>query len=271
MAETKACPHTPMMLPNRTTPWIRRPFRGIIGASRLPQSAPFPWRTILCLATILTAAPFLPLVAENQEPDYVLLHDGSLIRGEVIKQPVGYFLRDGKNGTPIATDQLAAVFTPSHFREITASSPRAAAMESLLRFNAGERFVWNPEGQFSFFKNDTAVRLSKFTLLALSALGYFQVRRANERIIKNENYLKMSALHSDFMEARNRYYGALGLTIGFFVFETGYAGFNFGRHIDGTDLRIGKQEPIPVGEYIERSNRGSHSCNQIHLTYQIRF
>lgn len=192
-----------------------------------------------------------PVLARSPS-SFVLLDDGSLIRGEVIERPDGAFVRDANDGILLRPDQIRSVYSDPYRRAILDSSPSAAAMESLLYFNAGGRYIWNPDERFSFFKNDTAIRTTKISLLVLTGFAYFETRRANQRLARNDNFLRTADLREKFNVARNRYYALGASTIGLFAFETAFAYRNFGRHIDGTDLRISVEEPISVRDYIEQ-------------------
>ena len=197
---------------------------------------------LLLVSPILAHSPF----------GFILLDDGSLIKGEVIERSGKAFVRDANDGILLQPDQIRSVYSDPYRKAILDSSRSAAAMESLLYFNAGGYYIWNPDKQFSFFKDDTAIRTTKISLLVLTGLAYFETRKANQQLARNKNFLQTSNLRKKFNVARNHYYTLGASTIGFLAFETAFVYYNFGHHIDGTDLEVSIKEPISVREYIEQ-------------------
>ena len=175
------------------------------------------------------------------------------MHAEVVQSSEGrLFLRDSTMGREFAADEFIAIFDETYYQLVRSHSAPWALGESLVLFGAGQRYIWNPESKYSFFKDDASVRGTKLLLLTATAALYFQALQANRKVGESIEFLNASGAQRRYRRDVGRYQAVGAVTALYFIAEAIIAYRSFGATMTGDDLRIKDTEPIEFRDYLAR-------------------
>ncbi|EHQ05774.1 hypothetical protein [Leptonema illini] len=185
------------------------------------------------------------------EPVFLVGRNGSVVHAEFLRRDGGIFIRDSAVGATYDEKEFTAIYPASYRTTLEGSRRLSVFTESLVFFNAGEKYVWNPNGKYLFWSHDATQRGMRLLLVGMSILTYSRAAEANRKVRASIPLINSSSARKRFVERRSIYYTTLGVTSAYFVIQPGIAAYRYGRNAEGADLRP-QAEPLTATEYIQR-------------------
>lgn len=186
-------------------------------------------------------------VPVRSEPAIYLHEKNNFSQVEKINDydPSRFYIRTLTKGAFISKQESNNLVDSVYFYRVRNSSESIAAIFSIINFDAGADYIWYRWQPEQAARLNSQARIWKLATLAVMALSYYAASRYANDIARN-HYTTSSSTQKRFELMRNIYYASAATTLGVYSYFTYNTYQNFGRDMDGNNLRIMERHEMPA-------------------------